>query len=677
MEERPDAPCTLDAHPEIAGPPYPPHGRRVRRAHQRADVGNGRMTGDGTPLRRDRRQRKRQRRRRTILLSAAAAAVLLVATGGIVTAVVLAGQGDADNGANGTPEASAEPIVFPDDEPAAASGAAPCTTVTVLSSLENSEMVAKLVDGYNAQPREVDGSCVTVVATKDKSGLAAADAAAGFADLSEDARPTMWIPDASSWLSIARDGSDDASDIVPEDSTSVASSDIVLAMPETLAASIGWDEQRPNWGDVYAAAADENTWTDLDHPEWGTFKLGKTSPLIASSGEAALLTSYGSAAGSVSELTADEINDPDVTDEVRQHELATSHYMATPEHFLWHARQAEDAGSVADFLSAVIVDEKSVWDYNRGITSRDGVTRVESTPPEEKLVPIYPSDGFYAADNPAVTLTGDWVDDAETTAAADFLRFTGTEQGQQVVRAAGYRDLNGELDPAVAETGRLADGQPGVLPFPGASVITAAHEAFPEVRKRAEVLFLVDVSGSMSEPIATGQTKLAAAKDAITEALDHFTAGDNVGLAAFSSDDDGAITPGLVSDVTDIEVGRAGFLKALSTLAPIEFTPLYSAVDTFAKQRADDWHPDRINAIVLLSDGKNETLYPTITAEQMLGGLQHLHHETPVLVFTLAYGADADVATLQSISSATGAHYYDATDPTKVSDVLGDLVTSF
>ena len=61
----------------------------------------------------------------------------------------------------------------------------------------------------------------------------------------------------------------------------------------------------------------------------------------------------------------------------------------------------------------------------------------------------------------------------------------------------------------------------------------------------------------------------------------------------------------------------------------------------------------------------------------MLGNLKGHHDHNPVLVFTLAYGANADVATLQSISSATGAHYYDATDPTKVSDVLGDLVTSF
>ena len=78
-------------------------------------------------------------------------------------------------------------------------------------------------------------------------------------------------------------------------------------MPDTLAAAIGWDAERPTWGEVFAAAGDQNTWTDLGHPEWGTFKLGKTSPLIASSGEAALLASYGSAAGSLSDLTADQV----------------------------------------------------------------------------------------------------------------------------------------------------------------------------------------------------------------------------------------------------------------------------------------------------------------------------------------------------------------------------------
>lgn len=609
----------------------------------------------------------------------AGATVLLVISGLAVTAALVGQQGGGSDGADDADAATIDPatetIEFPEDEPAATAGAQPCTAATVLSSLENYEMVSRLVEGYNAQPRDIDGRCVTLVTTRDKSGLAAEDAAAGFPELGADQRPTVWIPDASSWLSTARSLGGGVN--VPAEGTSVGASDIVLAMPATLAAAIGWDTERPTWDDVFAAAEDENAWSDLGHPEWGAFKLGKTSPLIASSGEAALLASYASAAGSIGELTVEQLRDPETTEEVRQHELATSHYMATPEHFLWHARQSEDKGSVADFLSAVIVDEKSVWDYNRGVTSRDGLTRVASEPPVEQLVPIYPSDGFFVADNPAVVLAGSWVDEAEAAVGEDFVRFAGTRQGQQIVRESGYRDLNRTFDPLVAEVGHLAADPAGALRFPGAKVIKATHEAFPEVRKRAQVLFLVDVSGSMEEPIATGATKLAAAKDAITQALGHFTAGDNVGLAAFSAVDDGPISPGLVSPVSDIGSGRTEFLKALGSLRPVEFTPLYAAVDEFARQRAADWNPDRINAIVLLSDGKNETMSPTIDAQQMLANLGALHHDSPVLVFTLAYGADADVATLQSISSATGAHFYDATDPTKVRDVLGELVTSF
>ncbi len=228
--------------------------------------------------------------------------VLILVGGGTAAAVMLNGPGTAVE-ASGVPETdvAAEPIVFPDDEPAAAVGSQPCTTVRVLSSLENSEMVSRLVDGYNAQPRDIDGSCVTVVATKDKSGLAAEDSTHSFSHLPEDERPTVWIPDASSWVPFVRATGAGAG--VPAAGTSIGSSNIVLAMPDSLAAAIGWDEERPTWGEVFAASGDQNAWTDLGHPEWGTFKLGKTSPLIASSGEAALLASYGSAAGSLSDLT--------------------------------------------------------------------------------------------------------------------------------------------------------------------------------------------------------------------------------------------------------------------------------------------------------------------------------------------------------------------------------------
>lgn len=626
----------------------------------------------------ERRERRRRRRRLAVMWTSATAIVVLLGAIGTVAYAIVANQpqeGPAAEEQQQPAEPEAELVQFPDDEPAAAPGAEPCAVVRVLSSYENAEMVENLAAAYNSRPRNVAGSCVTVAPSKDKSGVAAATVATGFPNLAADQKPSVWLPDSSTWVDVAQSAGSTA---LRAEGTSIGTSDIVLAMPAQLAQAVGWDAEAPTWSEIFEAAGDPDLWSGLGHPEWGAFKLGKTSPLMATSGEAAMFASFGTASGSLEALTARDVADPAVQTAVHENELATSHYMATPEHFLWHARQAEASGSAADFLSAVIVDEKSVWDYNRGITSRDGVTRTQDAPPTEQLVPIYPADGYYAADNPAMRLTGEWIDPVESEAAADFIRFTRTSQGQEVVRTSGYRDLNRELDSGVEEVGRLRADQAGVIAFPAADVVTSVQAAFPDVRKRANVLFLLDVSGSMDEQISPADTKLTQAKKAIEAALGHFTTGDDVGLAAFAQAPDGAMVPGLVAPVADIGASRDAFLGSLGGLASMGDTPLYQAVDTFAAQQAASWSADRINAVVLLSDGENDAPNAaTIGQEQMLENLRNLHHSTPVLVFTLAYGADADVATLQSISSATGAHYYDATDPSQLQAVLGDLVTSF
>ncbi|WP_109208594.1 MULTISPECIES: substrate-binding domain-containing protein [Microbacterium] len=626
----------------------------------------------------ERRERRRRRRRQLMLWGTVAGIVVLVGSIGSVSYAIVSNLSDSEpTAAEPAPQAPAEVelIEFPQDEPAATAGAEPCASVRVLSSFENAEMVESLAAAYNSQPRNVAGSCVTVTTTKDKSGVAAAVVATGFPNLADDQKPTVWLPDSSTWADVAQ--AQGATNLRAE-GASVAISDIVLAVPERLAETIGWDAESPSWSEIFEAAGDAELWSGLGHPEWGAFKLGKTSPLVATSGEAAMFASFGTASGSVADLAVADVQNTTVQAQVHENETATSHYMATPEHFLWHARQAEASGSAADFLSAVIVDEKSVWDYNRGITSRDGINRTQAEPPAEQLVPIYPTDGYYSADNPVMRLTGPWIDPVESEAAADFIRFTHTAQGQSAVRSAGYRDLNRALDEGVAKVGQLDAAQRGTLAFPGADVVTAVQASFPEVRKRANVLFLLDVSGSMDEPISASDTKLTQARKAIEEALGHFTTGDDVGLAAFAQAPDGAMVPGLVSPVADIGSSRDAFLGALGGLTSMGDTPLYQAVDTFAAQQASAWSADHINAVVLLSDGENDAPNaPTISADEMLANLKDMHHATPVLIFTLAYGADADVATLQSISSATGAHYYDATDPSKLEAVLGDLVTSF
>ena len=48
-----------------------------------------------------------------------------------------------------------------------------------------------------------------------------------------------------------------------------------------------------------------------------------------------------------------------------------------------------------------------------------------------------------------------------------------------------------------------------------------------------------------------------------------------------------------------------------------------------------------------------------------------------VRVFTIAYGPDADLATLQEISEASRAAAYDARNPTSIDKVFSDVLSNF
>lgn len=623
------------------------------------------------------RPRKRLSTRLTLLLAGVAVGAL-VASGLVV--VRLADSGPAEDPAPRPAAPREGGIAFEDDELPAAPGAGPCTSVRVLASYENRPVLKALAAGYQGTKRNVNGRCVQVSVSVRRSGLAVQDATAGFDRMPVAERPAIWSPDSSAWLGLAR-GSAPAG-LLPDDVTSLARTPIVLAMPKPQAGASGWQTDPPTWRGYLEAAADETFWAERGHPEWGEFRVGRTSPEVSSSGLFSLLAAYralGPSPGARNGPDAAVIAAPATRDAVRRAELAVVHYMASQEHFLWHVRQGQEAGDPHGFVSAVTTDEKAVWDYNRGIVSRDGVTRTKQAPPDVPLVPIYPSDGTYTVDSPLAILDAPWVDADTSAAAADFARFARTSEGQQIVREGGYRDVNGKADPEIAAMGDFGDltGLP-ILRQPPAEVIRAAKDSFPTVRKRARVLFAVDVSNSMRQKIPGGETRLAAAKSAIIAALDHFTPDDEVGLAGFSnSRRSEAVVPGVLVPVEPLRTQRDALVSATRELQPLLQTPLYAAVTEFARRMAGPGHdPDKINAIVLLSDGKNDTIDKT-TAAQMTAALTALDDHREVLIFTLAYADEADKPALEDISKTTHAHFYDATDPARLPAVLGELVTSF
>ena len=93
----------------------------------------------------------------------------------------------------------------------------------------------------------------------------------------------------------------------------------------------------------------------------------------------------------------------------------------------------------------------------------------------------------------------------------------------------------------------------------------------------------------------------------------------------------------------------------------------------------EEYDPARINAIVLLTDGRNEDP----RNEDLDELLRYLRTQnegeaaTPVRIFTIAYGGDADEGTLKRIAEATGAAAYSAVDPATIVNVFNAVVSNF
>ena len=85
---------------------------------------------------------------------------------------------------------------------------------------------------------------------------------------------------------------------------------------------------------------------------------------------------------------------------------------------------------------------------------------------------------------------------------------------------------------------------------------------------------------------------------------------------------------------------------------------------------------DTINAIVVMTDGKNE--YPDDNdLDGLVRQLGDQAFEDGIRVFTIAYGQDSDLDTVKRISEASRAAAYDATDPRTINAVFTNVLSNF
>ena len=556
-----------------------------------------------------------------------------------------------------------------------------CTTVTVAASSEKAALMRQIAATYRDSGRTVAGGCFDVDVVTAASGTAEATLAAGWDESVNGTAPDVWTPAASTWLSLLRNDlqAADRPDLLPATSEGIASTPLVLAMPEPMARALGWPDAPLGWSDVLSLGRDPEGWASKGHPEWGAFTLGKTNPTVSTSGLAATVGALVAATGTSSDLTSAALQRPEVRQFLTDVEGSVIHYGDTTLTYLSNLQRADDAGAALGYVSAVAVEEKSVLDYNAGNPSGDPATLGDHAPPAVPLAAIYPKEGTLASDSPYAILNAPWSTADKRAGAQDFLDYLRLPEQQQIFTDSFFRTFDGEPgDPIIASTQVRAEGSAITLNPPAPQVLDEVRSLWSQVRKSARVLVLMDVSGSMSADSGSGgRSKLDLAKSAATTALGQLVDTDEVGFSIFTTDLTGpsSIMANLV-EVGPLSSTRQPITDAIAGLTPLNGTPLYAAVGLADDTMNAAVDPSKINAVVVLTDGRNEYQGDT-DLDGLVARLEARALENGVRVFSIAYGPDADLSTLQQISEASRAAAYDARNPATIDKVFADVLSNF
>ena len=515
----------------------------------------------------------------------------------------------------------------PSGGPAPSKAPAGSIEVSFAYSPEKEKLLTPLIKRFNASGAQVDGKRVFVAAQNVSSGDAQTKIADGKLKL------TAWSPSSSLWGRLLNFEADQP--YAPDTNPSIVRTPLVIAMWEPMARALGYPKRKLGFADILKLARAKTGWGAFGHPEFGQFKLVHTNPDFSTSGLSAVVAEYYSATGKKEGLRTSDIARGRA--DVKDIERSIVHYGDTT---LFISDQLRKNG--IGYASAVAMEEATLVDFNLRRGSRD------------KLVAIYPSEGTFYSDNPYIALDAPWVTEPQRKGAASFGEFLQKNIDGELAARNGFRpaDLRAKPSAPLNEANGVDPAQPKrVLGLPEPRVLAAVKKTWREDRKPANVLLVVDVSGSMVE-----EDRLKNAKDGLQTFLREVAPQDRVGLTIFNDQ----VTP--LAPIQPIRDNRAKLRSLVSGLVADGGTAIYDATDAGVEQVSKLADKSRINAVVLLTDGEDTDSSKTI--EAVVRDLDKQGDSSQrVRVFTIAYSAGAAGAAdnLKRIADASGGKPYEGT----------------
>jgi Ca-activated chloride channel family protein len=183
--------------------------------------------------------------------------------------------------------------------------------------------------------------------------------------------------------------------------------------------------------------------------------------------------------------------------------------------------------------------------------------------------------------------------------------------------------------------------------MPSPSVTEVVRDVWWYTKRHTNVYLVADVSGSMEG------TKLRNAQQALRVFVEQIQGDtERLGMIAFSS------SPSEVVPLDELKRSRDAISRAIDGLEAYGDTALLDAVDLAYRRLQTLGDSERINAIVVMTDGRENN--SSIRLDALTRRVQEQNQEgVQVLIFTIGYGSDADEKTLRALAESSGGQYYE------------------
>lgn len=498
--------------------------------------------------------------------------------------------------------------------------------LTIAASPLMAPVLETLAADFNEQAvRTPDGETMQVqIATLEPAQMVrAAVDRPNFQAISPDS--SLWIDRLeNSWQAQRSEQSEESVVPVGQQRTSgqlrYAISPVVIVAWESVARDLGWPEQPVGWQTIQEKAT-----ADPDF-KWNHASTDTASGLLAT------LAEFYAGAGLTRGLTEEAATAQSTLDYVRAVE-STVRFYGEGEAVI--VERLRDEGR--SFLDAFVAQERVVIEWNR-------------ENPQERLVAIYPAEGALWTDHPLALLElGAQSDDLAVTdnqrltyqAFADYLLSNSAQQG---LLTAGYRPADlaidlGSADSPFANTDAVDWHEPQTtLQMPSPAVVEVVQNSWYYTKRPTNVYLVVDSSGSMAEG-----NKLRSTQQALRTFVEQIKGErDQIGLVDFASGIKG-FTPLQAAGVQSKDT----LLAQIDGMSSAGGTALIDAVYDATNDLLARSDNESINAIVVMTDGQENE------SQRSLSDLQQLVEQQQgqrLVIFTVAFGSDADERLLQAIA---------------------------